>query len=63
MPIQSVQLTTSLKLADVRLQIPKFISPQSYYNLDNNSDLLHLIESEIQPISERAYNTIVIPKI
>lgn len=61
MPIQSVQVTNSLKLADIKLQIPKFIAPQSYYILDNNTNLMHLIESKIQPISERAYNTIGFP--
>ena len=61
MPIKSVQVTNSLKLADIRLHIPKFIAPQSYYILDNNTDLMHLIESKIQPISERTYNSIIFP--
>ena len=62
MPIRSVQATTSLALADIKSSIPKFIAPQSYYILDNNADLLHLIEANVKPISDCAFNTLTIPK-
>ncbi len=57
MPIRSVQATTSLSLSDIKQSIPKFFAPQSYYILDKNIELLHLIESKIHPINECKYNS------
>ena len=61
MPIRSVQATTPLSLLEIKSNITKFYAPQSYYILDNNVELLHLIESRIQPINVRKYNSHDLP--
>ena len=61
MPIRSVRTTNALTLADIKSLIPNFIAPQSYYILDNNPELLQLIESRIQPITDCVYNSFEIP--
>lgn len=60
MPIRSVCTINPLTLADIKYHIPGFTAPQLYYILDNNLELLQLIESKIQPITDCVYNSIEI---
>ena len=48
MPINKFKMTTEIPLCDLRKDLKKFIIPESYYYLDNFTDLDNYIKSNIK---------------
>lgn len=57
MPVKEFIPTTSITLKEIQHSIPNFIAPQMYYNLEENSDLLNLLEEKISEVDGRFVNS------
>lgn len=56
MPINKFKMTTEIPLIDLRSNLEKFIIPESYYYLDNFTDLDKYIKSNIEFTGEIVNN-------
>lgn len=56
MPINKFKMTTEIPLSDLKKDLKKFIIPQSYYYLDNFTDLDNYIKSNIKFTGEVVEN-------
>lgn len=56
MPINKFKMTTEISLIDLRSNLEKFIIPESYYYLDNFTDLDKYIKSNIEFTGEIVNN-------
>lgn len=56
MPINKFKMTTEISLIDLRSNLEKFIIPESYYYLDNFTDLDKYIKSNIEFTGEIVKN-------
>lgn len=56
MPINKFKMTTEIPLIDLRSNLEKFIIPESYYYLDNFTDLYKYIKSNIEFTGEIVNN-------
>lgn len=56
MPINKFKMTTEIPLMDLRSNLEKFIIPESYYYLDNFTDLGKYIKSNIEFTGEIVNN-------
>lgn len=63
MPILSFQTIVPIPLTYIKSKISDFHPPQSYYYLDNNTQLLHIIESNTKPITDVVCNSFVFPEV
>lgn len=56
MPIKKFKMTTEIPLSDLKNDLKKFIIPQSYYYLDNFTDLDNYIKTNIKFTGEVVEN-------
>lgn len=61
MPINKFKMTTEIPLSNLKNNLNKFIIPESYYYLDNFTDLDHYIKSNIEftgEVVENSFNVV-----